>query len=132
MKNLSGSGLSRFKMIAIVTIVVVAISVASYFLFLSPKTVTLILTSSATTSTVNGFVTLTSTLSVQKDGAVKLYWKINDSGFDFSTNEMMVDGVFARTFGFGQPGVWRFKVVWQGDNSYGSVESNIVTVDVSS
>lgn len=91
---------------------------------------TITLTSNATIITMAEAIELTATMSISKTGPVILYWSIGSSGFIYQSSGNMTNGVFTRTFGFGQSSTWQFKVYWQGDLEYNSVESNIVTVTV--
>jgi Ca2+-binding RTX toxin-like protein len=92
---------------------------------------TFTLTTSSATANLNGSVTLNGALSIPKTGSVTLYWAIGSSGFIYHTNESLINGVFSRSFGFGQAGTWQFKLYWLGDATSDPAESNIVAVTVS-
>lgn len=90
------------------------------------------LTTDSTSVTLGQSIRLTGTLSLPKSGSVTLDWSINSSGFVFHTNENLTNGVFSRSFGFGQTGPWQFRVNWPGDATSNPVTSNTVTVTVAS
>ena len=91
---------------------------------------TFALATNSTTVTLSQSINLTGTLSLPKSGVVTLDWSTNSSGFVFHTNESLTNGVFSRTFGFGQTGIWQFRVNWLGDATSNPMTSNTVTVTV--
>jgi hypothetical protein len=84
-------------------------------------------------------ITLTATLTdPTKSGTVIFYYAMPDSGFDYSVNGTMTNGVSTVTI---EPwihgveedsGTWRFQAFWEGDSQYTSIYSRHVSIDVGS
>ena len=84
-------------------------------------------------------ITLTATLTDQtKNGTVIFYYAMPDSGFDYSVNGTMTNGVSTVTIepwihGIEEDsGTWRFQAFWEGDSQYTSIYSRHVSIDVGS
>jgi hypothetical protein len=102
----------------------------SVYAFSSLPTPTFTLTTNLAATDLSQSINLTGTLSTPASGSVSLYWSINSSGFAYRTTENLTNGVFSRTFGFGQTGTWQFRVNWPGDITSNPATSNVVTVTV--
>ena len=94
------------------------------------KTATLTLEPSTTNTYVDVDFNLNATLSAPRSGKATLLWAINDTRFIYRSNLAITDGKFNTIFAASSPGIWAFKVVWEGDDEYNASESNNVTVRV--
>lgn len=96
----------------------------------SKSTPTLLLNVNTTTVKIGENIQLIANLSTPASGKLLLQWAIGSSGFMYQTNETLTNGVFTRSFGFQKADVWQFRVYWDGDSSFNSVYSEIISVDV--
>uniref|UniRef100_A0A7C3FBI8 Pyrrolo-quinoline quinone repeat domain-containing protein n=1 Tax=Candidatus Methanomethylicus mesodigestus TaxID=1867258 RepID=A0A7C3FBI8_9CREN len=75
-------------------------------------------------------ITIIGNLSPARSGTITLYWSINNSGFIYRWNGTTTNGIISRTFGFCCPGVWGFRLVWEGDDEYNGATSNQIFITV--
>jgi hypothetical protein len=141
----SKTGLSKVFRVVILALLIFTILFSSYFIYqhfqqpltpdsltddpdkLTPK-ITLYINSSTPNLSEN--IKIIANFSEPFSGNVVLQWSIGSSDFIYETNETVKNGFFTRDFNFAQPGHWRFRVYWQGDLSYNSVCSEIISIQV--
>jgi hypothetical protein len=78
----------------------------------------------------NEYISIEGTLSVPESGPIILQWGINGSGFIANYHANMTQGQYSRNFGFAGPGEWTFRIIWEGNEQYNSVTSNVINVKV--
>lgn len=89
------------------------------------------LVTNATQVDSTSFIHIVGTLSESKTGTVVLQWAINSSGFIYTHNEQMTNGVVQRDFGFSSgPGTWQLRYYWPGDGTSNPATSNVITITV--
>ncbi len=78
----------------------------------------------------NATIGISGRLTPEINGSGTLYWSVEYSGFIYQRNVTFVDGRHNSEFNFTSPGMWCFKIVYQGDESYNSAESNTACMSV--